>query len=197
MRRCRACKEHHIPKDAPKSQWWGDDACKRAYMESKFAAKPTAKPTKAKPKKKQKTIAKLVDDAAVLLQKLVRMKAADSDGWCKCVTCGAIRQWKELQGGHLIERGKTAVKLLEEQVNPQCEGCNGFGMKYRPTVVLAYRRFMVERHGEDFVRWLEAEAFKVKKYTRHEVEAITFDFKRRIAQEEARLRGQTEQRNVA
>src|SRR5690606_37389955 len=101
-------------------------------------------------KRKAKSIARLVEEAAVLLQKLVRLKAADENGYCRCVSCGNAYRWQEMQGGHLIERSKTALKLLEEQVNPQCVGCNGFGMKYRASVVLAYRRFMVERHGEDF-----------------------------------------------
>jgi hypothetical protein len=38
--------------------------------------------------KKTKTIAKEVDDVAKLMQKLVRLKAADDNGYVKCCTCG-------------------------------------------------------------------------------------------------------------
>lgn len=138
-----------------------------------------------KAKKKPKSISKLVDEAATSLQKLVRLKAADSNGYLSCVSCDKRLHWKEAQGGHLIERGKTAVKLLEEQVNPQCPSCNLFGMRYRSSTVLAYRRFMVDRHGEDFVQWIESEARKVKKYTRSEVAEIKADFDQRIAELEA------------
>ena len=53
---------------------------------------------------KLKPIGKLVDDCAVLTQKLVRLKAADKHGFCRCVTCGKRQHWKELQGGHFISR---------------------------------------------------------------------------------------------
>ena len=43
---------------------------------------------------KRKTIAQEVDKAAVLLQKLVGMKAADDYGYCQCVTCGKVDHYK-------------------------------------------------------------------------------------------------------
>ena len=56
---------------------------------------------------KQKTVAKLREEAAVLLQKLVRMKAADVDGIAQCVTCGKKQHYKEMDGGHFISRKYT------------------------------------------------------------------------------------------
>ena len=52
-------------------------------------------PTSTKPKK-QKTVAKLREEAAVLLQKLVRMKAADENGLATCVTCGKRQHYKDM-----------------------------------------------------------------------------------------------------
>jgi len=108
-------------------------------------------------KRKPKTTAKLINEAAELLQKLVRMKAANDEGYCACVTCGVVKHWKELQGGHFIERGKSYSKLLEENINPQCEYDNQWGMK-KASVVLSYRRYMVEMYGEEFVQELEDKA---------------------------------------
>jgi hypothetical protein len=36
---------------------------------------------------KKKPIGKLTDEAAILLQLLVRLKASDDNGYCSCVTC--------------------------------------------------------------------------------------------------------------
>jgi len=142
-----------------------------------------------KPKKKKlKSIARLVDDAAVLLQKLVRMKAAivSAGGMCQCVTCGKIDHWKNLQGGHFIQRGKTATKLMEENIQPQCGGCNLFGMK-TATGVLNYRRYMVSMYGEELVRDIEDMAKQPKKYTRNEISELSAEFKKQIRIQELRL----------
>lgn len=121
--------------------------------------------------KKKYTIPKLHDRCATLLQKIVRIKAADRDGYAQCVTCNTKHHWKDLQGGHFIERGKLSTKLLEENIHPQCAGCNMYGMK-KASVVLSYRRYMVDMYGEKFVKSLELQSKQVKKYTRIELEDL-------------------------
>jgi NAD-dependent SIR2 family protein deacetylase len=116
--------------------------------------------------KKKKTIAKLVDEAAVLMQKYVRMKAADRDGYCQCVTCGIKKPWKEMQGGHFISRKWTATKLLEENIHPQCPYCNG---PLRGNMI-QYTLFMQDTYGREFVEELEILKHKTRKYTRAEIE---------------------------
>ena len=142
--------------------------------------KANADGVKLKKTKPALSIAKEVEKAAVLLQKLVRLKAADDNGYCSCVTCGAVKKWNdEMQGGHFFERGRSATKLLVGNVHPQCSGCNAFKMKTTGGV-LDYRRYMVDMYGEDGVDELEALSRKVKKYTRAEVEDIAADFKAQI-----------------
>ena len=41
-------------------------------------------------KRKKRTIAQEVEAAAKLLQKYVRLKASDDNGYCTCVTCGKV-----------------------------------------------------------------------------------------------------------
>jgi len=131
-------------------------------------------------KKKPPTIAQEVEKAAVLLQKLVRLKAADENGMVSCVTCGVTRKWNdEMQGGHFFERGRLATKLMVENVHPQCAGCNCFKMKTTGGV-LQYRRYMVEMYGEKGVDELEVLSRNIKKYNRAEVADIKADFQKQI-----------------
>ncbi len=132
-----------------------------------------------KPKKRLKSIAKMTDDCATLLQKLVRVKAADSDGICSCVTCGKRAHWKEMQGGHFIERGRLATKLVEENIHPQCPGCNCFRMKMS-SCVLDYRRYMVEVYGEEGVTDLEDLSRTTKKHTRSDLVEMKIDLSKRL-----------------
>jgi hypothetical protein len=136
---------------------------------------------------KKKTIAQEVDSAAVLLQKLVRLKASDDQGYCTCVTCGCVRRWNDgMQGGHFISRKYTATKLMEENVHSQCSGCNGPRSK-DGTVTIAYTTFMLDTYGREFVDELQYIKGLPKKYTREEVADIKNGFRDQIKALEGNL----------
>ena len=143
------------------------------------------KPSK-KSKRKPKSTAKIIDECAVLMQKLVRLKAADSNGFCTCVTSGVKKHWKEMQGGHFIERGKLGTKLMEENIHPQTPYENQYGMQ-RATTVLKYRQYMVDMYGEDFVEEMLEMSRQVKKYTRAEALEIHADLKIQVKEAEQRV----------
>lgn len=135
---------------------------------------------------KRKTIAQEVDAAATLLQKLVRLKPADDNGYVRCVTCGEWAHWKDMQGGHFISRKSTKWKLVEENVHPQCPGCNGFLMKYGNGKQI-YTAWMIDHYGREMVDHMLATCGETKKYTRSEVADIAADFKAQIKHHEARI----------
>jgi hypothetical protein len=154
--------------------------CSPEHKILKLTTKPKAK---AKPaKKKLKSMHQATEDCATTLQRLVRVKAAvvaNAGGFIKCVTCGKVDHFNNMQGGHLIERGKNSVKLVEENVHPQCRPCNKWAMK-KASVILDYRNYMVDMYGEEFVKKLEWQSKQVWKPTRSEVETIHNDYKARL-----------------
>ena len=136
---------------------------------------------------KPKSIAKLVEEAAVLLQKLVRMKAADDNGYCDCVTCGTSKQWNDgMQGGHFIDRGHKMTKILEENIHPQCSYCNS-PMSNQGMVKANYTIYMQDMYGHDFLAELLNSKGQTKKFYREEVIEIIEDFKDQIKIEAERL----------
>ena len=136
--------------------------------------------------KKSKTAAQCAELCAKDLQRLVRMKASDDNGFCQCVTCGKVDRYTNMQGGHFIERGRSATKLLEENVHPQCPGCNCFKMK-TATGVLEYRRYMVEMYGEDEVRHIEDISKKPHKWVRSDILSYHKEVKELIKYHESRI----------
>lgn len=125
---------------------------------------------------KKYTLPQLHERCAKLLQKIVRITAADKNGYAYCATCNTRHHWKDMQGGHFIERGKLSTKLDRENIHPQCAGCNMWGMK-KASVVLAYRRYMVDKYGEAYVQRLEIRARQIKKYTRAELNDMYISLK--------------------
>lgn len=139
------------------------------------------------PKRKPLTIAQEVEKAAKLLQRYVRLKASDDNGYCQCVTCGKIDHYKAMQGGHFIPRGRTIFKLLEENIHPQCPHCNCWGMK-QSHYVLRYRQWMVDMYGERRIKAMEKLAWRSpKRFDREEVLEFCKDLKKKIKDEEYRI----------
>lgn len=134
-------------------------------------------------KRKAASLPKLKGKAQTLLQKLVRMKAADSNGICRCASCGKAAHWKEMDGGHFISRRYTFHTLREENIHPQCKMCN----RFFGTIHDDYRRYMVDMYGEEFVQWLSDTKNKAVKMNRMELEATIAELNQRIKDQEIRL----------
>lgn len=130
-------------------------------------------------------IGKVVDQAATLLQKLVRMKAADQYGMCQCVTCGKRGHYKEMDAGHFVSRTYSKFKLHEENIHPQCKGCN----RYASRSIDDYFIFMCDTYGSDAVRQMIETKREIKKWDRIELTDMISDLKVRIKEQEARLNG--------
>lgn len=139
-------------------------------------------------KRKPPTAAKLADKCATDLQLLVRLKAADSNGNCKCVSCGVVEHWSDMHGGHYIAAKNAATRLLEENIHPQCRQCNGFDMeKVHPV----YTRYMDDMYGKDFVDELISKIAKPGeryRWRKSEILELHADVKRQIDEQKIRLR---------
>jgi len=137
------------------------------------------------PPLKPKTVAKLKQEAASLLQKLVRMKYANDEGMCCCVTCNKKEHYKDMDGGHFVSRKWTATLLVEENIHPQCKYCN----KYRNGAVEDYALFMIDTYGIEAMRELVDSKHRVVKYTQADLLDLIAEYKLRIKEQEQRLAG--------
>ena len=141
----------------------------------------------AKKPRRKTTVAQEMEKAAKLLQRLVRLEAADDNGYCTCCTCGKVDHYKNMQGGHFIPRGRTIFKLYKPNCNPQCPSCNLWGMK-QAHYVLRYRQYMVDTYGERRVKAMERMAWRQSpRFNREEVIQFARDLKEQIKEQEWRI----------
>ena len=116
-------------------------------------------------KRKPKTLARLSQDAAKLMQRIVRITAANhagQGGFINCVSCGANEHWSNLQGGHWISRRSMRYRFCEENIHPQCSFCN----LHKSGNLIPYTLFMKDTYGEDTVREmlrLSNEVFRISR----------------------------------
>lgn len=129
-------------------------------------------------KKKKKKSRKLLKKTAWdLLSKIIRLKYADDNGYCSCVSCGTTKHWSEMQAGHFIPKAKgNVVYFLEENIHPQCVSCNMF----QDGNLTPYTLFMIDTYGRDEVDRLQAMVTEKLKITEADYEDMIEEYKGRL-----------------
>ena len=121
------------------------------------------------------------------IQKLVRLKAADDNGYCTCVTCGKMDKYTSMDAGHYIPKGHSSYwSLVEENIHPQCKGCNGFGMKYG-TAANQYTLYMIDTYGRDFVEDMEKKKKNSRKYYKSDYNQMIKEWNEQIKEQLKRI----------
>jgi hypothetical protein len=77
-------------------------------------------------KPKKKTTSQLKKELDKIFSLYIRNKYA-KNGQVKCYTCTAIKGILEIQNGHFVSRSHLSTRFSEDNVRPQCVGCNVFG----------------------------------------------------------------------
>ena len=74
------------------------------------------------------------------------LKTTGSADYCKCITCGRVVPFEQIDAGHAIA-GRTAGILFDETItHGQCIDCNrNHGGEYQ-----AYKRILIEQHGPEW-----------------------------------------------
>ena len=98
----------------------------------------------------------------------VRLYSSDDDGNSRCVTCGKIGLWRDMDAGHFIPRQNKSTRFDERNVFCQCRKCNRFN-NGNPA---AYARFLISRYGEDILDELIQLSHQAKKWTQIEINEL-------------------------
>jgi len=138
-------------------------------------------------KRKAPTVAQELEKAAKLMQRLVRLKASDDNGYCACVTCGKVDHYKSMQGGHFYSRRHIIFKVYIENCHPQCPACNQWGMK-TTKIQEAYRIYMEDMYGARRIRAMQKLAWRPSpKFYRKDIIDLQNEFKEQIKYHEKRI----------
>lgn len=117
-------------------------------MIKKIVTKPIYK-NKRPPQRKSKPVSYYREKSLTSYQKLVRIREADDNGYCTCITCGKKDHYTKMHGGHFITRICEPLCNEEGNVNPQCPKCN----RYYFGMPLAYMRNLWHKLGGERVKY--------------------------------------------
>jgi hypothetical protein len=141
---------------------------------------------KRKPKVKSSKV--LRQECLKAIQRLCRLAAADDDGNCACVSCGVVKHYSQLQGGHWLAKGSSSFWALRiENVHPQCQSCNMWGMRYG-SAAQQYTLWMEDMYGRDFVDEMIATKSDPIKLYKADYEDMLAEFNELIKYHENRVK---------
>lgn len=120
-------------------------------------------------------LSELIDVADDLFSKVIRLSAADENGFVICYTCDIKIRWQDIQNGHYVKRGNLFLRFDTRNCRPQCEDCN----KYKDGNMAEYTRRLEAEHS-GITDILKEEAALVYKPTRHELQAIIAECKLKL-----------------
>jgi hypothetical protein len=89
----------------------------------------------------------------------IRLRDADENGYCRCISCGKIVHWKECDAGHYINRKHMALRYDEKNVNAQCRACNRFDEGN----MIGYHAGLVKKYGAKVIDYLNIKRHNVCK----------------------------------
>lgn len=130
--------------------------------------KTTSKKTKkTKSKLKKVSRSQLVKKLDSVFSQYIRLKDA-KDGIATCVTCGTKDEWKNMQNGHFVSRGKYSTRWSELNCHVQCLRCNVF-LKGN---YINYTLYMIDRYGREKVDELKSESMELAKFSSQQLKEM-------------------------
>lgn len=128
----------------------------------------------AKSKKDKSYWEKKLDE---IFSQYIRLKHSDSNGVCRCITCGKPVFWKDIQNGHYMSRVYRSTRFDENNCRPQCMPCNVF----LHGNISKYRKALVDELGGEMVDMIETKAWSITmKYTALEYEEMYYKYKEEV-----------------
>ena len=108
---------------------------------------------------KASDVSELKSTAQKVINRYARLRDELERGY-QCVTCG--HKFGQMDGGHFLPTSSySAIRYNTNQIFQQCKSCN----RFKGGAPLEYRLFMVDRHGEEYVKRLESTKNQPRKYT--------------------------------
>lgn len=106
-------------------------------------------------------IPKLKEELDRVFSQYIRLRDANDNGFCKCITCGTMWKWRIIHNGHYIPREHMATRYDIRNCSSQCPICN---IDLRGNLE-KYKRAIIRMYGVKVLEELEAGKRSVEKWT--------------------------------
>jgi 5-methylcytosine-specific restriction endonuclease McrA len=107
----------------------------------------------------------------------IRLRDSDGKGYCRCISCGEVKPYKEMDAGHFIPKSRgLSIYFYEDNVHAQCRQCNTFqhGNLYK------YGKALEGKIGDKAIKEIEKLSKTIRKFTLAEYQGLIDYYKDQI-----------------
>lgn len=135
------------------------------YKKKKKKSDDQTEPKERKPRKKPEKpdLVKRLDKVFALY---IRLRDVMPSGFGKCISCGKIKPYKELDCGHFYGRTNMATRFDEDNCHAECIGCNRVSADH----LIYYQENLIRKIGVARFDTLRLRAKSTKKWTDDELQ---------------------------
>ena len=147
-----------------------------------FNRKPKAAQTEKKEVKKTTSKSKpnLVKKLDRVFSFYIRLRDAMPNGYVRCISCGKIKTFDDVDCGHFYSRTHMATRFDEDNCNAECKFCNRFSADH----LIAYQTNLIRKIGisrfeklglkaKSTCHWLDSELEERIKYYSQKVNELS------------------------
>lgn len=140
----------------------------KAQKSNEEAVASNDTPKNQKPKRPRRTTPNYVSDMDKVFQYYVRLRDAMPGGYTKCISCGKIKPFDQMQAGHFFGRASFSTRWSEDNVHSECIWDNCYNGEH----LLGYRDNLIKKIGQQRFNFLAVQRNKVKKWSDFEIQAM-------------------------
>lgn len=127
-------------------------------------------------KTKKLSVPKLKAKLDRIFSEYIRLRDSDINGYCKCISCGKIEYWKDVDCGHFVNRSHMGTRYSEKNCNAQCRSCNRFDEGNN----IGYMKGLISKYGVKVINELEARKYSLSQMTTFDYEVMIDHYKKEM-----------------
>ena len=129
-------------------------------------------------KKRRKGKTDLVKRLDKVFALYIRLRDCMPNGFGRCISCGKIKPYRELDCGHFFGRSNMATRFDEDNCSAECQGCNRASSDH----LIYYQENLIRKIGIARFSTLRERAHSIKKWDdddlKHMISHYTNEVKR-------------------
>lgn len=134
--------------------------------------------------KKSNSQATLIRKLDKVFSLYIRLRDAMPNGYVRCISCGQIKKFEDMDCGHFHSRTHMATRFDEDNCHAECAYCNRFKADH----LIGYQRNLIRKIGQARFDLLNVKAHSVKHYLDFELQE-KIDFYKKECQRLSTLKG--------
>lgn len=106
----------------------------------------------------------------------IRLRDAMPSGYVRCISCGKIKSFEDVDCGHFHSRTHMSTRYDEENTWAECKFCNRFSADH----LIGYQANLIKKIGQQRFDFLNVKAHSSKHYMDYELESMIEHYTREV-----------------